>query len=186
MGRTWAHSIATHTPETAQLLLDRFVADYPENALIYQSRGLFACKRGNFDLAIKDFSAAIELRGPTINSLYYRAAAYCNKQQWEDATADLSQAIQLEPSNPRLFQMRRRLGRTGKPEAGDRRSHKAVRLQPEPQLQEQLDSLLAQQASAEPKPPRQTGQVKQPGSQGRGRPLTRWRARRATRMYRWR
>ena len=83
--------------------------------------------------------------------LYYRAAAYCCKRQWEQATADLTQAIQLEPTNPRLLEARSAVwAARGNLKLAIADLREAVRLRPEPQLQEQLDSLLAQQASAEP------------------------------------
>lgn len=69
----------------------------PNNVEVLSNRGSAHLSLGDFDLALADFSKAIEKRPEDASNYFNRALAHAAKQQHHDAIADYSKAIELMP-----------------------------------------------------------------------------------------
>lgn len=78
----------------------------PATAEAYVERGNLLFKYGHLDLAIADYTKAIELK-PTLPDAYNnRGLVYNWQKKWEPALADITKAIQLSPQNPLYYKNR--------------------------------------------------------------------------------
>jgi len=69
----------------------------PGHALYYSNRGDNYLNNGNYDLAIAEYTKAIDL-DPTLASLYYnRGLAYSIKEEYELAVLDYTKSIEIDP-----------------------------------------------------------------------------------------
>jgi tetratricopeptide (TPR) repeat protein len=59
--------------------------------------------KGQYDLAIEDFTMAINLNPGEADAYRYRGNAYRNKGQSGKAIADYNKAIELNPKNPHPY-----------------------------------------------------------------------------------
>jgi len=63
-------------------------------------RGILFADRGDYDMAIEDFTEALKLQPDNIQAYYRRGLAYIKKFDSDDkAIADFSQAIKLDPND---------------------------------------------------------------------------------------
>jgi tetratricopeptide (TPR) repeat protein len=83
--------------------LEQLVRDHPENSdgrfLFHHFRGNLRCDQQQWNVAIDDFSRAIEIRPKSTSSWVSRAHAYSELGQNEKAVEDCSRAIELRPDN---------------------------------------------------------------------------------------
>ena len=63
----------------------------------HYDRGLEAVRRGDYDLAIAEFSAVIQLKPKHAGAYNNRGVSYAHKGDWDQAVADLDEAIRLNP-----------------------------------------------------------------------------------------
>jgi len=94
-----AGSFATSPPLTAQ------DGGFPV-AVSPLQRGLDAYKAGDFDSAIADESAAIQLNPNDEKAYYNRALAYTKKGNYDPALTDLNQAVLLDPKDEKALNNR--------------------------------------------------------------------------------
>ena len=69
----------------------------PQDHVFYNNRGIDYGERGEHDLAIKDFTEAIELKPDYAFAYNNRGAVYRDKGEHDQAIEDCSKAIQLKP-----------------------------------------------------------------------------------------
>ncbi|RUM89909.1 MAG: hypothetical protein DSZ24_00010 [Thermodesulfatator sp.] len=65
--------------------------------------GAFLLFKQQFEEAIQYFSRALEADPQMTKAYQARAAAYLKLERLDEAEADLQQALQFEPKNPRLY-----------------------------------------------------------------------------------
>jgi tetratricopeptide (TPR) repeat protein len=75
--------------------LDARVAQQPENIEVYLERGELLQHLGQFNLAIRDFTRALEIDEHSVKALDARSAAYRAANQIQAAEADLRRARDL-------------------------------------------------------------------------------------------
>ena len=71
---------------------------YPRDHIFYNNRGIDYGEKGEHDLAIKDFTKAIELNPDYAFAYNNRGAVYRDKGEHDQAIEDCSKAIQLQPN----------------------------------------------------------------------------------------
>ena len=69
----------------------------PQDHIFYNNRGIDYGEKGEYDLAIKDFTKAIDLKPEYAIAYNNRGAVYRNKGEYDQAIEDCSKAIQLKP-----------------------------------------------------------------------------------------
>ena len=69
----------------------------------YNNSGIAYSSQGQYDLAINDFTKAIELGKINPTSYYNRGNAYYSKGQFDLAIKDLSKAIELHRRNENFY-----------------------------------------------------------------------------------
>jgi tetratricopeptide (TPR) repeat protein len=74
----------------------------PNSAEALANRGLAYLFKADYDMAIADFAATIQVR-PTSDLFANRASAHFNKAEYDRAIQDYTEAIRLSPSDPELF-----------------------------------------------------------------------------------
>jgi tetratricopeptide (TPR) repeat protein len=81
---------------------------YAQNseAMQYNTNGVNALNRRDYDKAIADFNMAIRIDPNYLMAYANRAAAYNGKGDYDKAIADYTQAIQLEPNNATAYNNR--------------------------------------------------------------------------------
>jgi tetratricopeptide (TPR) repeat protein len=84
---------------------ERVLALRPD-ATAYRVRGLLRQDRGEVDLAIEDYTAAIALHDQEADSYFYRGQAHLLRRDWAGAEADFSQALRLDPQLIEAYQQR--------------------------------------------------------------------------------
>ena len=62
-----------------------------------ERRGISACRKGDFDSAIADFTEAIRVDPTYADAYYMRGGAYQEKGDFDSAIADFTEAIRLNP-----------------------------------------------------------------------------------------
>jgi tetratricopeptide (TPR) repeat protein len=83
--------------EACSTMIQSGAATGPNLAAAYYNRGISYDNKGSYDLAIEDYSQAIQLRPSYPHAYYNRGVAYDNKEQSAQATQDFTQAITLQP-----------------------------------------------------------------------------------------
>jgi len=63
----------------------------------YYNRGDAHFKKGETDLAISDFTKAIEMNPRFANAYYYRGLAYLRKREYDQVISDYTEAIEINP-----------------------------------------------------------------------------------------
>lgn len=91
--------LARENLEGAQAAIDDF-----NRAIALEQNTAFYCNRGGayiqckqYDQALQDLNKSIELNGQSKQSYYWRAIAYKEKGEKEDAIADSKQALKIDP-----------------------------------------------------------------------------------------
>lgn len=78
----------------------------PSHAMYYSNRGDNYLNSGNYDLAISEYTKAIDL-DPTLASLYYnRGLAYSLKEEYKLAIDDYTKSIEFDPEYADTFNNR--------------------------------------------------------------------------------
>lgn len=77
--------------------------DDPKLASAYATRATTYLHKGQYDLAIGDFSKAIELDPDDTWAYNDRAAAYIGKGQYDLAITDCTKAIELDPNFAKAY-----------------------------------------------------------------------------------
>jgi tetratricopeptide (TPR) repeat protein len=96
------------------------------------SRGVAWYEKGDFDRAIADFSAAVELNPKYADGFYNRGIAWSAKGDLARAIADFSAAIRIEPRHARAFNNRGDLlDRTGAFDRAIADYDAAIRIKPD-------------------------------------------------------
>lgn len=63
----------------------------------YSFRGNAKYNLGQYDIAVADFSLAIEIEPEDAEHYYDRSWSYCNMDNYEDAIIDMTKALEIEP-----------------------------------------------------------------------------------------
>ena len=84
----------------------RATAQTPDDAEAHNTRGIAYGKKGEYDLAIKDFSKAIELKPDFAEAYNNRGVAYGKKGDFDHAIADFNTVIKLNPNSPNAYNNR--------------------------------------------------------------------------------
>jgi tetratricopeptide (TPR) repeat protein len=101
----------------------------PEN---YLNRGIAYGKKGEYELAIKDYTKVIELKRDYAEAYYNRGVAYVNKGEYELAIKDYTKAIELKPNNKEAYYNRGVCyGEKGEHELAIKDCTKAIELKPD-------------------------------------------------------
>ncbi|MCA9108493.1 MAG: tetratricopeptide repeat protein [Planctomycetaceae bacterium] len=79
---------------------------FPENALVFNNRGMFYQTQSRNADAIADFSKAIELDGNQLQSYLNRGFTRLNTGDHAGAEADFNRAIELSPDNAPAYALR--------------------------------------------------------------------------------
>lgn len=93
-------------PEKALEAFNRAVQTFPDNALVYNNRGMFLQHRGKSKEAIADFTKAIELDPKFLIAVTNRGFAKLSSGQLTAAETDFSTAIDLDPEVPLPYSLR--------------------------------------------------------------------------------
>ena len=109
----------------------------------YLQRGIFAYDRNYLDAAIADLNKAVHLEPNYTQAYFYRGLAYYGKNKYARALSDFDSAIALRPGDAEVHFWRGQL----LADIGDRPKaifalENAIRLNPEPELRKEADSLL--------------------------------------------
>ena len=99
--------IGVPLPADLALLLKHQILE-PHSADTYITRGTAYLKNGESDLAIADFSKAIELDIGNVTAYQNRGIAYYNKSRFYRAVDDFSKVITLTPDQPFAYLGRER------------------------------------------------------------------------------
>ncbi|HKZ82807.1 MAG TPA: DUF4328 domain-containing protein [Anaerolineae bacterium] len=116
-----------------------------ESAEDYLQRGVFAYDRNYLDAAIADFNKAVHLKPDYTQAYFYRGLAYYGNNKYARALSDFNKVIALRPNDAEVHFWRGQLFA----DIGDRPKaifalENAIRLNPEPELRKEADSLLEQ------------------------------------------
>lgn len=65
-------------------------------AIKYFNSGVEHSKKGEVDLAIEDYTQAIELKPDYAEAYYYRGGAWLRLEEWEKARSDLQTARKMK------------------------------------------------------------------------------------------
>lgn len=100
-GQLMSHCIAA--TEVKSVLAMRRGTRFPFSAVDHRNRGVQYQNKGQWDLAIAEFTKAIEF-DPTDEDVYHgRGNAYAQTGQWERAFGDFDKAIELAPGRGDLY-----------------------------------------------------------------------------------
>ena len=69
----------------------------------YNSRGILWKRKGDYDRAIADYTAAIELNRNYLFAYYNRGNSYLEKQNFDRAIADFAAAIRINPKYSQAY-----------------------------------------------------------------------------------
>ncbi len=78
----------------------------PNDAKGFHDRGNQHGLNGFYELAISDYSKAIEISSGFAEAHYNRGCSYYELKEYEEAIADLTRAIQLDPKEARYYGQR--------------------------------------------------------------------------------
>ena len=81
----------------------------PNNAPVYNNRGLAYFKSDKFRSAIGDFTTAIQFNPNYVDAYNNRGLAYYKKDEAENAIKDFTKAIQLNPNDDKAYNNRGRV-----------------------------------------------------------------------------
>ena len=77
-----------------------------KNAQAYNNRGLAFFEKGQYDLAISDFSLAIAIDPKNATAYSNRGDTYLIKGQYDEAIADFSKVIEINPKLSVFYYLR--------------------------------------------------------------------------------
>ena len=86
--------------------LNRRLPEEPVDAEGFRERGNRYGRYGNYDMAIRDLSRAIELEPGFADTYYDRGCSFYEAGMYEEAVADLSRAIELNPEGAKYYSQR--------------------------------------------------------------------------------
>ena len=78
----------------------------PQTAGTFLDRGMLFASRGDYDLAIEDFTEAIKLDPNNVTAYKFRGLSYFYKKDYDRAIAEYNQAIKLDPNNAEAYGLR--------------------------------------------------------------------------------
>ena len=78
----------------------------PTDANGFHGRGSLRGRSGSYELAIADFSKAIEIYPGFAEAHYDRGCSFYELRQYGEAIADLTRAIELSPNEARYYAQR--------------------------------------------------------------------------------
>ncbi len=90
-------------PEAQLAQFNKIVEKYPDQATAYEARGAYYDKKGDVDLAIKDYSQALILNPQNSDVYALRASLFAGKGDFDGAIADYNQAIALDLKNSNAY-----------------------------------------------------------------------------------
>ncbi|NHJ85021.1 MAG: tetratricopeptide repeat protein [Asgard group archaeon] len=89
--------------DLALLLLERIVAEFPDNFSAWLNLGTFYCETGQPAKALYPYQKALELESTKATVWYYLAIAYGDLLQFEDALENSFMALVLDPLNKKIW-----------------------------------------------------------------------------------
>lgn len=96
--------------KTAEEMFDEIKRNAPHSALSCEGLGLLYKEKGNFNKAIEQLSIVIKAH-PTARLLANRADCHLALKHLNDATADIHQAMELDPEDGYLYVLRAKLNK---------------------------------------------------------------------------
>lgn len=107
------------------------IRQFPRDATAFFNRGAAYLSKGEYDLAIADYTAVIQIDPAYSPAYYYRGIANESRELDDQAIADFSKAVELNPRNGRAFAARARVYlKTGRYAPALRDAERAVSLDP--------------------------------------------------------
>ena len=100
------YAVGKHDATTAILEFTRVIALDSQNAVAYQNRAEAYQDEGEYDKALADYDAALEIDPKYVDALCNRSFAYQLKGDNDRALADADQAIQIAPQNAGTYNIR--------------------------------------------------------------------------------
>ena len=85
--------------ESTEGLFNYMIDLAPGAPILYNNRGNAYCRKGDYNKAIRDYTAAIELKPDYARACYNRGIAYGAKDDNSQAILDYSRAIELKPND---------------------------------------------------------------------------------------
>ena len=99
-------ALASQTSFTRRVEYGQEEQTKPVSAGNFLDRGLLFASRGDYDMAITDFTDALVIN-PNLTAAYYnRGLAYHNKKDFDNAIEDYSQALRLNPNDAVIYMYR--------------------------------------------------------------------------------
>lgn len=96
---------AVHQYKQAIADFDKVIAQKPKYACTYNNRGLAKFESGLYAEAINDYTAVLNLDQNHHKIVYVnRADAYASLKQYENAMADYTKAVELDPTNKAYYE----------------------------------------------------------------------------------
>jgi tetratricopeptide (TPR) repeat protein len=95
-----------HVWRTSISFWEQIVRENPNNCASYFYRGSTYLKSGQDDLALADFSKAIELNPLFVNAYYNRGFVYFSRHDYKKAIENMNRAIQLDPRDYNAYVLR--------------------------------------------------------------------------------
>jgi len=79
--------------------LDELIKENPNNADAFYNRGVVYASKGDFNLAIIDYTRALQINPNHGDAFYNRGLSYVKKERYEEAEKDFDSAIRLAPDS---------------------------------------------------------------------------------------
>ncbi len=98
----FARAVANIELDAALELCNRLIKAHPDWKA-YETRGFLRLRRGEYDLALRDYAASLKQQPRMSSSLYGRGIARLRLGRVEEARADMAAAAQLQPDIQAIF-----------------------------------------------------------------------------------
>jgi protein O-mannosyl-transferase len=103
LGLLTQHSIATvnsvKTWKNSETVYTDLLSKNPNVSVAYNNRGIIYLGEEKFDMAIQDFTKAMEIDPKMFYAYNNRGAVYMKKQMYQEALADFQAALQISPAD---------------------------------------------------------------------------------------
>lgn len=96
----------TGQPDQVEQAYAEVVAQFPQEPLVLNNRGMYFQTYGRDDEAVGDFTSAIELNDKFVPAYTNRAFSQLRQGRFNEALADLNKSVELEPQQPAAYSLR--------------------------------------------------------------------------------
>jgi len=99
-------ALANQTTSARSALYNQDEQNTPNSAGSFLDRGILFASRGDYDMAITDFTDALNINPNLAAAFYNRGLAYQNKKEYDRAVADYNQTIRINPNDAVTYMYR--------------------------------------------------------------------------------